>query len=319
MATSSSCSSLKQQFLMFLVVTISSIINSQVNGCFTSIFSFGDSLTDTGNLLEISLSDSTNPPHSAFLPYGRTFFHHPTGRFCDGRLVIDFLAEALGFSFLPPFYGSESGKWEKFQKGANFAVASATALNSSFLAEQGIHSVSTNISLGVEVNSFKHLLPSLCSSSSNCKELLRNSLIVMGEIGGNDYNHAFMQGKNIENIRQLVPLVVDIISSSINVRIDGCCPCFKLGFKETLKACCGIGGLYNYDPLIYCGYPPLKQCCNDPSSYISWDGIHYTEAVNKWLAHTVFEELMSTIPSLGSLSPSSTVNKLRILYPMFGV
>ncbi|MBA0747040.1 hypothetical protein Gogos_009508, partial [Gossypium gossypioides] len=37
----------------------------------------------------------------------------------------------------------------------------------------------------------------------------------MGEIGGNDYNHAFMQGKNIENIRQLVPLVVDIISSSI--------------------------------------------------------------------------------------------------------
>ncbi|TYG71967.1 hypothetical protein ES288_D05G441700v1 [Gossypium darwinii] len=229
MATSSSCSSLKQQFLMFLVVTISSIINSQVNGCFTSIFSFGDSLTDTGNLLEISLSDSTNPPHSAFLPYGRTFFHHPTGRFCDGRLVIDFIAEALGFSFLPPFYGSKSGKWEKFQKGANFAVASATALNSSFLAEQGIHSVSTNISLGVEVNSFKHLLPSLCSSSSNCKELLRNSLIVMGEIGGNDYNHAFMQGKNIENIRQLVPLVVDIISSSINVRIDGCCPCFKLG------------------------------------------------------------------------------------------
>lgn len=91
------------------------------------------------------------------------------------------------------------------------------------------------------------------------------------------------------------------------------------GFKETLKACCGIGGLYNYDPLIYCGYPPLKQCCNDPSSYISWDGIHYTEVVNKWLAHTVFEELMNTIPRLGSLCPLSTVNKLRILYPMFGV
>ncbi|MBA0747041.1 hypothetical protein Gogos_009509, partial [Gossypium gossypioides] len=37
----------------------------------------------------------------------------------------------------------------------------------------------------------------------------------MGEVGGNDYNHAFKQGKNIENIRRLVPLVVDIISLSI--------------------------------------------------------------------------------------------------------
>ncbi|MFQ6641865.1 hypothetical protein Gotur_015346 [Gossypium turneri] len=399
MATSSSCSSLKQNFLVFLIVIISSIVNSPVNGCFTSIFSFGDSLTDTGNLLELSISESTKPPHSAFLPYGCTFFHRPTGRFCDGRLVIDFLAEALGFSFLPPFYGSKSGKWEKFQQGANFAVAGATALNSSFLAEQGIHSVSTNISLGVEVNSFKHLLLSLCSSSSNCKELLRKSLIVMGEVGGNDYNHAFKQGKNIENIRRLVPLVVDIISLSIKELIElgavtflvpgnfpiGCSPSLltnfhgsekdqydpltgcltwlnqfsqhhnellrkelenirnlhpqiniiyvdyykastpfyqspkNYGFKETLKACCGIGGLYNYDPLIYCGYPPLKQCCNDPSSYISWDGIHYTEVVNKWLAHTVFEELMNTIPRLGSLCPSSAVNKLRILYPMFGV
>ncbi|MBA0747039.1 hypothetical protein Gogos_009507, partial [Gossypium gossypioides] len=37
----------------------------------------------------------------------------------------------------------------------------------------------------------------------------------MGEVGGNDYNHAFKQGINIKNIRRLVPLVVDIISLSI--------------------------------------------------------------------------------------------------------
>ena len=40
----------------------------------------------------------------------------------------------------------------------------------------------------------------------------------MGEIGGNDYNYAFRQGKNTEVILQFVPFVVDTIASAINVR-----------------------------------------------------------------------------------------------------
>ncbi|MBA0567418.1 hypothetical protein Golob_012157 [Gossypium lobatum] len=374
MATCSSCWVLKQCLIVgfLFVITISSI--QPVNGCFTSIFSFGDSLTDTGNLLEISLLESNKLPPSAFPPNGRTFFHHPSGRRCDGRLVIDFLGEALGIPFLQPSYTTKVGRLRKFQKGMNFAVAGATALNSSFLEENGIHNRSTNISLGDELNSFKHLLPSLCSSSADCKKLLRNSLIVMGVIGGNDYNHAFRE-KNNEAARKFVPLVVHTIASAIHELIElgavtflvpgnfpiGCSPdlltnyqgsnkdkydpltgCLtwlnqfsqhhnellrteleklrnrhpdinivyadyyniamrfyhspkQFGFKETLKACCGIGGLYNYNSSRSCGYPPLKSSCNDPSSYISWDGIHYTEAANKWLANVVFEDLMKSI------------------------
>ncbi|KAK5834372.1 hypothetical protein F383_29871 [Gossypium arboreum] len=374
MATCSSCWVLKQCLIVgFLFVIIVSIIQP-VNGCFTSIFSFGDSLTDTGNLLEISLLESNKLPPSAFPPNGRTFFHHPSGRRCDGRLVIDFLAEALGIPFLQPSYTTKVGRLQKFQKGMNFAVAGATALNSSFLQENGIYNRSTNISLGDELNSFKHLLPSLCSSSADCKKLLRNSLIVMGVIGGNDYSHAFRE-KNNEAARKFVPLVVHTIASAIHELIElgamtflvpgnfpiGCSPelltnyqgsnkdkydpltgCLtwlnqfsqhhnellrteleklrnrhpdinivyadyyniamrfyhspkQFGFKETLKACCGIGGLYNYNSSRSCGYPPLKSSCNDPSSYISWDGIHYTEAANKWLANVVFEDLMKSI------------------------
>ncbi|GMI87236.1 hypothetical protein like AT1G28570 [Hibiscus trionum] len=379
MATFSLSSSLKQKFVIvsFLFYILTSL-HSPVNACFTSIFSFGDSITDTGNLLAIARSESRQLPPSAFPPNGRTYFHHPAGRRCDGRLIIDFLAEALGFPFLPPYYGSKNGRSEQFETGANFAVAGAHALNSSFLSGNIIPSRSTNISLAVQVNSFKDLLSSFCSSSSDCKEILMTSLIVMGEIGGNDYNHAFREGINIKEIRELVPLVVDIIISSINELVElgavtflvpgnfpiGCSPSLltqfqgsdkdeydpltgcltwlnqfseyhnellqkeleklrtrhpdvnivyadyynptirfyhspnRLGFEETLKACCGSGGPYRFNASISCGYPQLDPCCNDPSSYVSWDGIHYTEATYKLVASAVFEELLNSIPCL---------------------
>jgi len=54
--------------------------------CYTRLFSLGDSVSDTGNLASVAPNDSV----LAF-PYGETFFHRPTGRFCDGRLIVDFI------------------------------------------------------------------------------------------------------------------------------------------------------------------------------------------------------------------------------------
>uniref|UniRef100_M4CCF7 Legume lectin domain-containing protein n=1 Tax=Brassica campestris TaxID=3711 RepID=M4CCF7_BRACM len=56
---------------------------------FKSIISFRDSIANTGNLL--GLFDPNDLLHVAFRPYGDTFFHHPTGRFSYGRLIIDFI------------------------------------------------------------------------------------------------------------------------------------------------------------------------------------------------------------------------------------
>lgn len=55
---------------------------------YTSMFSFGDSLTDTGNLL---VSSPLSNHIVGRYPYGMTYFHRPTGRCSDGRLVVDFL------------------------------------------------------------------------------------------------------------------------------------------------------------------------------------------------------------------------------------
>jgi hypothetical protein len=57
--------------------------------CYSTIFGFGDSKTDTGQM------QTAFPFQTAaeFWPYGRTFFGRPVNRYCDGRLVIDFMSE----------------------------------------------------------------------------------------------------------------------------------------------------------------------------------------------------------------------------------
>ncbi|XP_021287390.1 GDSL esterase/lipase At1g31550-like [Herrania umbratica] len=146
------------------VITIDT--SDHVNGCFTSIFSFGDSFTDNGNLVHISLSEYRELPHCAFPPQGRAYFGHPTGRCSDGRLVIDFLAEGLGLPLLPPYFGGENGTLQNFPNGVNLAVSGVTALDFSFFEERGVHNHFTNFSLRDEEWLFKDALPSLCPSFS---------------------------------------------------------------------------------------------------------------------------------------------------------
>ena len=90
--TSLDSAPLMKKLLSFFLSTLFllTVVNSETN-CrnFKSIISFGDSIADTGNLL--GLSDPNDLPKVAFPPYGETFFHHPTGRFSNGRLIIDFI------------------------------------------------------------------------------------------------------------------------------------------------------------------------------------------------------------------------------------
>jgi phospholipase/lecithinase/hemolysin len=68
----------------------------------------------------------------------------------------------------------------------------------------------------------------------------------------------------------------------------------KYGFKATTDACCGIGGKYNYRYSIQCGTSGIINgrnvtavTCSDPSSYISWDGVHWTDEANRLLTQHI--------------------------------
>lgn len=46
---------------------------------------------------------------------------------------------------------------------------------------------------------------------------LNNSLFMVGEIGRNDYNFAFLQGKTFEEAQNMVPGVIEIIKNAVRV------------------------------------------------------------------------------------------------------
>ncbi|KAK8967709.1 GDSL esterase/lipase LIP-4 [Platanthera guangdongensis] len=61
----------------------------------------------------------------------------------------------------------------------------------------------------------------------------------------------------------------------------------KYGFQSPVMACCGHGGPpYNFDANIGCGNPAC-QVCSENTKYISWDGVHYTEAANTIVASKI--------------------------------
>lgn len=70
----------------FLVFLFSLSLACAASLCdFPAIFNFGDSNSDTGGL---SAAFGQAGP-----PAGESFFHGPAGRYCDGRLVIDFIGK----------------------------------------------------------------------------------------------------------------------------------------------------------------------------------------------------------------------------------
>lgn len=169
-------------------------------------FIFGDSYVDGGNNNYIN---TTIDSQANFPPYGETFFHFPTGRFCDGRIIPDFLAE---YAELPLIEAYLDPKNKNYMNGVNFGSGGGGALAETH-QEQAI-------GLQTQMKFFKNVEKSLRKKLGNARSqsFLSNSVFLFN-FGGNDYQNPFDISydifKTIEAQQQFVNLVVGNITIAL--------------------------------------------------------------------------------------------------------
>ncbi|KAK6146815.1 hypothetical protein DH2020_020684 [Rehmannia glutinosa] len=146
-----------------------------------AIFVFGDSIFDAGN----NHFNRNCTAQADFPPYGSSFFHHPTGRFTNGRTVADFTSEFIGIPLQKPYLEVQfeivNGTRENYPtNGINFASA-----GSGVLRETNNDSGVTPIQ--VQLQQFQTLV----EQNHIDKKLVKNSLFFL-ESGSNDiFNYFF--------------------------------------------------------------------------------------------------------------------------------
>ncbi|XP_022682039.1 GDSL esterase/lipase At1g28590-like isoform X4 [Setaria italica] len=239
--------------LLFPVVVVAAAAAlagaAPASACYTRLFSFGDSLADTGNYRFVC-GDDSDPVFR--LPYGETFFHRATGRFSNGRIVLDFIgthaamappaihgqvqeqfpfaiqkksaAGALGIPFVRPYLSG--WRAEDFASGANFAVGGATALSPEFFRDRGFD-IGDVVHLDMEMRWFRDMLGLLCPGDlAGCSDMMNRSLFMVGEIGGNDYSTPLL--------KELIRLGAKTLVVPGNLPI-GCIPNYLLAFQSDNK------------------------------------------------------------------------------------
>ncbi|KAK6276838.1 hypothetical protein POUND7_017161 [Theobroma cacao] len=172
------------------------------------MFVFGSSLVDNGNNNYLQYSTAK----ADFLPYGIDFPNGPSGRFTNGKNVIDLLGEKLRLPSLIPTFSDPSTKGRKVVDGVNFASGASGILDDTgFLARQVI-------TLNQQIRNFEEVtLPELekqvCCGS---RELLPNYLFVVGA-GGNDYsfNYFVRKSHDIVSLEAFTANLTDSLSQQL--------------------------------------------------------------------------------------------------------
>ncbi|KAK2377325.1 GDSL Lipase/Acylhydrolase superfamily protein [Trifolium repens] len=95
------------------------MVSCKIRNHIPAVIVFGDSSVDSGNNNKIATLLKSN-----FKPYGRDFEGgRPTGRFCNGRVPPDFIAEAFGVKKNIPAYLDPAYTIDDFVTGVCFASA----------------------------------------------------------------------------------------------------------------------------------------------------------------------------------------------------
>ncbi|KAE9605851.1 hypothetical protein Lal_00024548 [Lupinus albus] len=176
---------------------------------FPAIFNLGDSNSDTGGLAASLLAPT--PPN------GETYFHRPSGRFSDGRLIIDFIAQSFGLPYLSAYLDSLG---TNFSHGANFATSASTIRPPPSIIPQGGYSP---FYLDVQYTQFKDFKPrtqfirhqgGIFASLMPREEYFPKALYTF-DIGQNDLGAGFFGNMTTQQVNASVPDIVNSFSANV--------------------------------------------------------------------------------------------------------
>ncbi|KAF3648289.1 GDSL esterase/lipase [Capsicum annuum] len=218
---------------------------------FKAIFNFGDSNTDTGGFWAAFPAQA--PPH------GMTYFKKPVGRATDGRVVVDFLAQAFNLPFLSPYLKSIGSD---YKYGVNFAtLASTVRLPQTSLFVTGVSPFSLEIQLR-QMQEFKAKvdeLPRKGKTNLPSPNIFGKSLYTF-YIGQNDFTGNLAR-LGISGVKEFLPQVVSLISSTIkeiyalggrtfwvlNLAPIGCYPAFLVELPHNTSDIDQFGCMISYN------------------------------------------------------------------------
>ncbi|KAJ9554496.1 hypothetical protein OSB04_018541 [Centaurea solstitialis] len=309
---------------------------------FPAIYNFGDSNSDTGAVSAVFGQFRS--------PNGMTYFGRASGRYSDGRLMVDFIAERLSLPYLSAYLDSIG---TNFRHGANFAASGCTIQPAdSLMLNRTFNPLTLDVQLS-QFEQFKKRSSDLYLEGSEKSSDIKHRLprpedftraLYTFDIGQNDL-HAGIISMEEEQVKTYIPTLINEFASAVeklyqggarnfwihNTGPIGCLPFFVKNYPPSADNRDQVGCVKSYNEIarefnkqlqdmvskmgtqlqetsfvyvdVYSvkysliseankhGFiDPLGQCmaqnrsvCLNPLQYISWDGVHYTEAANKWI------------------------------------
>ncbi|KAK6129356.1 hypothetical protein DH2020_036907 [Rehmannia glutinosa] len=269
-----------------------------------TIYNFGDSNSDTG-----AISAAFWPTPS---PYGTSYFGKPAGRNSDGRLIIDFIARnPMERNKLPrpqefsrALYTFDIGQndlatgFRKFSmpqlRSAIPDIVNQFAAAITRLYQQGtrafwIHNTGPIGCLPATAMYFRNRRPGLFNKYGCIRS--QNAMAV-------EFNKQLKA--RINTLRAELPhaalTYVDIYSAKYHLIRNA----IIYGFNDPFKICCGH---HKNNVHVWCGQRLMINgtnifgaACGSPATCVSWDGVHYSQAANQWIANHILNGSFSDPP-----------------------
>lgn len=171
----------------------------------SSFFIFGDSSVDPGNN---NFIDTIPENRANYKPYAQNgFFQAPTGRFSNGRIIVDFISEFANLPLIPPFLQPSAD----FVHGVNFASGGAGVLPET---NQGLV-----IDLKTQLAHFEEVRKSLIEKLGVAEgEKLISEAVYFISVGSNDYMGGYLGNPKMQELyppQQFLHMVIGNLTQAI--------------------------------------------------------------------------------------------------------